>query len=352
MVADQGVGDDGGADQGVGDAAVVPGGHGVRHHRVATNGITMHVAESGPDDGPLVVLCHGFPECWYSWRHQLRALGEAGFHVLAPDQRGYGTTDMPAGVDRYTQLHLVGDIVGLLDAFGIGEAGIVGHDWGGPVAWHAALLRPDRIRAVASLSTHCAPVNPLATPHVDVVDAMRTALGDDFLYILYFQEPGVAEAELDADIRRTLRTLYGLSGDLPREQVRFFDPRARSFADLVVEPPGPLPWLSEVDLDVYEETFAHHGTFAGGLNWYRNIGRNAELLAPFAGARVEQPALFIGAEFDVMFGQTRERVLATRDHVPKLRDPVWVEGSGHWIAQEKPEIVNRLLLDFLGDELA
>jgi pimeloyl-ACP methyl ester carboxylesterase len=323
-----------------------------RHHQMATNGILMHVAESGPEDGPTVVLCHGFPECWYSWRHQLRSLGDAGFHVLAPDQRGYGTTDMPTGVDQYTQLHLVGDLIGLLDAFGVDQAGLVGHDWGGPVVWHASLLRPDRIRAVASLSTHCSPVTAPATPHVDPVEAMRRALGDDFLYILYFQPPGVAEAELDPDMRRTLRTvLYGLSGDLPRDQFRFYDPRARSLADLVAEPPGPLPWLSDADLDVYEQSFAHHGTFSGGLNWYRNIGRNAELLAPFAGLRVEQPALFIGAEFDCMFGQTREGVEATRAHVPRLRDPVWVEGSGHWIAQERPDIVNALLLEFLGAEL-
>jgi pimeloyl-ACP methyl ester carboxylesterase len=320
----------------------------IRHRHVDTNGIRMHVAEAGPADGPAVVLCHGFPECWYSWRHQLATLGDAGYHVLAPDQRGYGTTDMPARVEEYTQLHLVGDIVGLLDACGIDTAVVVGHDWGGPVAWHSALLRPDRFRAVAALSIHFSGIAPVATPHVRPTDAMRALLGDDFLYFLYFQEPGVAEAELDADLRRTLgATLYGLSGDLPREESRFFEPSARCFFDVVNDWPGPLDWLSDDDLDVFVDSYAHHGTFFGGLNWYRNIDRNQELLGAFAGRQVEQPALFIGAEFDCIFGQTPEAVLATRAAVPNLRDPIWVAGSGHWIQQEAHEIVNGALLDFL-----
>jgi pimeloyl-ACP methyl ester carboxylesterase len=329
-----------------GTAAAVEG---VRHRHVETNGIRMHIAEAGPDDGPALVLCHGFPECWYSWRHQLRALGDAGYHVIAPDQRGYGTTDMPAGIDQYTQLHLVGDIIGLLDALGIERAGIVGHDWGGPVAWHTALLRPDRINAVASLSIEFSGIRPVGVPKISNTDGMRLALGDAFLYILYFQEPGVAERELDADLRRTLgATLYGLSGDIPRDQFRFFAPEATCFFDVVRDLPGPLDWLSDPDLDAYVDSFSHHGTFSGGINWYRNIDRNWELLAPFAGRKVEQPALFIGAEHDVIFGQTPERVLATRAAVPNLRDPVWVPDCGHWIAQEAPETVNRLLLDFFG----
>ena len=326
---------------------------GVRHRHVDTNGIRMHVAEAGPDDGPAVVLCHGFPECWYSWRHQLRALGDAGYHVLAPDQRGYGTTDMPTEVERYTQLHLVGDVVGLLDACGIERAAIVGHDWGGPVAWHAALLRPDRIHAIAALSVHWGGITAPATPLVRPTEAMRATLGDAFLYVLYFQEPGVAEREIDADLRRTLRTtLYALSGDVPRDEYRFFDPSATHFAEVLNEPPGPLPWLSDADLDVFVESFSHHGTFFGGLNWYRNVDRSSEVLAAFAGMQVHQPALFIGAEFDSIFGQTRESVLATRAVVPNLREPIWVEGSGHWIQQEHPDVVNLALLDFLASAVA
>jgi pimeloyl-ACP methyl ester carboxylesterase len=320
----------------------------MRHRTVATNGIAMHVAEAGPQDGRTVVLCHGFPECWYSWRHQLRALGDAGYHVLAPDQRGYGLTDMPADVDAYTQLHLVGDIVGLLDAVGVERAAIVGHDWGGPVAWHSALLRPDRFDAVAALSVHWAGIAPRATPSVRPTEGMRAAMGDAFLYILYFQEPGVAEREMDVDLRRTLRQfLYALSGDVPRDQYRFFDPQARDIWGVLNEPPGALDWLSDEDLDVFVGAFAHHGTFFGGLNWYRNIDRNNELLAPFAGRTIDQPALFVGAEFDSIFGQTPESVLATRAHVPNLREPIWVKGSGHWIQQEEPSMVNDALLDFL-----
>jgi pimeloyl-ACP methyl ester carboxylesterase len=321
---------------------------GIRHRNVVTNGITMHVAETGPDGGRTVVLCHGFPECWYSWRHQLLALGEAGFHGVAPDQRGYGQTDMPADVGEYTQLHLVGDIVGLLDALGAERATVVGHDWGAPVAWHCALLRPDRFDAVAALSVHWGGIAPRPTPSVRPTDAMRAALGDGFLYILYFQEPGVAERELDADLRRSLGAmLYTLSGDIPRDEYRFFDPTAKQAFDILAEPPGALDWLSDADLDVFVDSFAHHGTFVGGLNWYRCIDRNTELLAPFAGRSIMQPALFIGAEYDSIFGQTPESVLATRAHVPNLRDPIWVKGSGHWIQQEEPVVVNDALLDFL-----
>ena len=259
---------------------------GVRHRSIPTNGITMHIAEAGPDDGRAVVLCHGFPECWYSWRHQLVALGEAGYHAIAPDQRGYGETDMPPEVGEYTQLHLVGDLVGMLDAVGIERAAVVGHDWGAPVAWHAALLRPDRFDAVAALSVHWGGVAPRPTPSTRPTDAMRAALGDNFLYVLYFQEPGVAESELDVDLRRSLRCfLYELSGDIPRDEYRFFDPTAQQLFDILAEPPGPLDWLSDDDLDVFVDSFAHHGTFFGGLNWYRCIDRTSELLAPFAGRR-------------------------------------------------------------------
>src|SRR4029079_19632704 len=207
---------------------------------------------------------------------------------------------------------------------------------------------PDRFVAVAALSVHFGGVAPVPTPRVVPTETMRAALGDTFLYIVHFQEPGVAERELDADLRRTLGAfLYGLSGDIPRGEYRFFDPSATCVFDVLRELPGPLPWLSDADLDVFVESFAHHGTFAGGINWYRNIDRNQELLAPFAGVQVRQPALFIGAEFDSIFGQTEEAVLATRSAVPNLRDPVWIAGSGHWIQQERPDEVNRALLGFL-----
>src|SRR5262245_11674109 len=191
----------------------------IRHRTVETNGLRMHIAEQG--QGPLVVLCHGFPESWYSWRHQLPALADAGFHAVAPDMRGYGQTDRPEAIDQYTLLHLVGDMVGLLDALGAESAVIAGHDWGAPVAWHAALLRPDRFRAVIGLSVPYRPRGPVrpttAMPRTD----------DAQFYQLYFQEPGVAEAELGRDVRSTIRRLaYSGSGDAPRSAATIATPSA------------------------------------------------------------------------------------------------------------------------------
>src|SRR6266404_5555965 len=181
----------------------------VTHRTIETNGIRIHLAEAGT--GPLVVLCHGFPESWYSWRHQLSALAEAGFHAVAPDMRGYGRTDRPEAIDQYTLLHLVGDIVGLLDALAVEQAVIAGHDWGAPVAWHAALLRPDRFRGVIGLSVPFRPRGPVRPTTV------MPQSDDAVFYQLYFQTPGVAEAELERDVRRSIRSmLYSISGDVPR----------------------------------------------------------------------------------------------------------------------------------------
>src|SRR5437773_4502508 len=189
----------------------------IQHRTIDTNGIRMHIAEQGT--GPLVVLCHGFPESWYSWRHQLAALADAGFHAVAPDMRGYGQTDRPAEIDQYTLLHLVGDIVGLLDALGEPSAVIAGHDWGAPVAWHAALLRPDRFRAVIGLSV---PFRPRGSVRPTTV-MPRT--DDAIFYQLYFQTPGVAEAELERDPRSAIRrVLYWGSGDGPRGDASVVNP--------------------------------------------------------------------------------------------------------------------------------
>jgi epoxide hydrolase A/B len=182
------------------------------HHRfIDTNGINMHMAEQG--EGPLVLLCHGFPESWYSWRHQLPTLAEAGFRAVAPDMRGYGRTDRPEPIDQYTLFHLVGDMVGLLDALGAAQAVIAGHDWGAPVAWHAALMRPDRFRAVIGLSVPFRPRGP------DRPTTVMPQTEDAVFYQLYFQTPGVAEAEFEQDIPRFIRaTLYSISGDMSRRE--------------------------------------------------------------------------------------------------------------------------------------
>ncbi len=248
---------------------------GITHRTVEANGIHLHIAEQG--EGPVVVLCHGFPESWYSWRHQLAALSAAGFRAVAPDMRGYGRSDRPEAIDQYTLLHLVGDMVGLLDALGVDQAAIAGHDWGAPVAWHAALLRPDRFRAVIGLSV------PYRLRSSIVPTSVMPRRDDAIFYQLYFQTPGVAEAELQRDARATLaKVLYSASGDVPRHggggdgDVGMVS-RDGGFLTRMLSPSVLPAWLTDADLDFYAGEFTRTG-FRGGLNWYRNIDRNWELM--------------------------------------------------------------------------
>jgi len=304
-----------------------------------TNNIRMHFVEAG--EGPLIVLLHGFPEGWYSWRHQIPVLAAAGYHVVVPDQRGYGQTDVPVEVHRYSMLHLVGDVVGLIRELGEETAILVGHDWGASVAWNTALLRPDLVKAVVALSV---PLRPrISKPPLDFY---REALGDRF-YQIYFQEPGVAERELEADIRHTMRAiLCGESGEASRVPDLLVSDRG--FLD-TLEILDPLPpWLSEIDLDHWASVFARSG-FSGGLNWYRNLNANWELLAPWAGAAVGAPALYVVGDRDDVYqvpGVT-EFVVNLRRLVPRLTEMVVLEGCGHWTQQERPADVNDSLLDFL-----
>lgn len=315
---------------------------------VAANGLSVHLAEQG--DGPLVLLCHGFPETWYSWRHQLPALAEAGFHAVAPDLRGYGETSRPSEIDKYTLFHLVGDMVGLLDGLGAETAVIVGHDWGATLAWHAALLRPDRFRAVVASSVPMMgqpPVPPTKNfPQTD----------RELFYTLYFQEPGTAEAEFERDVRATLRKLFfGASGDAgPR---RSGDGTPNPFAmvsrtdGLLASLPFPasLPsWLTEEDVSTYVASFEKSG-FRGGLNYYRNLDRNWELLACFGGAKVTIPALFLIGDRDVGLSiPGMDQIIADMPKlVPQLRPTVMISGCGHWPQQERPEAFNAALLSFL-----
>jgi pimeloyl-ACP methyl ester carboxylesterase len=316
----------------------------IGHRFIETNGIRMHIAEQG--SGPLVLLCHGFPESWYSWRHQISALADAGFHVVAPDMRGYGQTEAPEAIDQYTLLHLVGDMVGVLDALGAETAVIAGHDWGAPVAWHAALMRPDRFRAVIGLSV---PYRPRGKVRPTTV-MPRTK--DAEFYQLYFQKPGVAEADLEADVRTSVRgILLRVSGEATVSPGGFSmvplagGMRARNPA----ETPAPLPgWLTEADVDFYAGEFTRTG-FRGGLNWYRNIDRNWELLAPFAGAKVTVPALYVAGERDLVlaFPGAAETVANLPTIVPRLRETIMLPGCGHWTQQERPEPVNAAMLGFL-----
>jgi pimeloyl-ACP methyl ester carboxylesterase len=313
------------------------------HRVVETNGIRMHLAEQGR--GPLVLLCHGFPESWYSWRHQLPALAAAGYRAVAPDMRGYGGTDRPGPVERYTQLHHVGDMVGVLDALGAETAVIVGHDWGAPVAWHAALIRPDRFRAVAALSV---PYTPRGrTPPTR---ALAAAADGRFMYMLYFQAPGVAEAELEADVRASLRRLlYSGSGDAPPgEAWRPVLPADSRLLDGTTDPARLPPWLTEADLDVYTREFERTG-FRGGLSWYRTLDLSWELMAAYAGAKVTRPALFVAGDRDLVIARMRGAVERLRETVPEIRKIVILSGCGHWTQQERPREVNAELLAFLRD---
>ena len=286
-----------------------------------------------------------FPKSWYSWRHQLRALANAGFRAVAPDMRGYGKTDRPEQIDQYTLLHLVGDMVGLVDALGERQAVIAGHDWGAPVAWHAALMRPDLFRAVIGLSVPFRPrslVRPTtAMPQTD----------DTWFYQLYFQKPGVAEAELERDVRLTIRSiLYTASGDIGRGTGKPIStvPRDGGFLSHASNPATLPAWLSEQDIDFYAAEFARTG-FRGGLNWYRNIDRSWELLAPFAGAQVTVPALYVAGDRDlvVTFKGMDQLIPGLAKHVPKLRRTIMLPGCGHWTQQERPEEVNAAMISFL-----
>ena len=295
---------------------------GLRHGTLPVGSIEMSVTEAG--SGPPVLLLHGFPELAHSWRHQLTALAEAGYRAIAPDMRGFGGTSAPAAVEAYDVLTLAGDVVGLLDALDLESAVVVGHDWGADVAWKTALVHPSRVQAVAGLSVPYVPRAP-APP----LGILRRHVGEDF-YIVWFQEPGVAEAALERDVRRTL---------LAREVW------TAAWAEGDGEDPRP-EWLTEEDLAVYVETFERTG-FTGGLNWYRNLDRNWELLAPYEGMRIEQPALFLtGSRDPVRAFMPHE---AMQGSVTDLRDVVVVEGAGHWLQQERPDEVNAALLSFLRD---
>jgi pimeloyl-ACP methyl ester carboxylesterase len=327
----------------------------IAHRFIETNGIRMHLVEQGT--GPLVVLCHGFPESWYSWRHQIEALAAAGFHVVAPDMRGYGQTDAPEAIDQYTLLHLVGDMVGLLDALGEPTAVIAGHDWGAPVAWNCALLRPDRFPAVIALSVPYRPRGKLRPTSV------MPQTDDAVFYQLHFQTPGVAEAELLPDVRAYIRgIMLRLAGEYKSEtggpQNFAMVPRNGGMRALMAQsgmaqsggnPPAPLPrWLTEADLDFYVGEFSRTG-LRGGLNWYRNIDRNWELLAPFAGARVTVPALLVAGERDLVlaFPGAAEMVANLAQTVPGLRGTTLLPGCGHWTQLERPGEVNAAMIGFL-----
>lgn len=303
--------------------------------------IRMRVASQGK--GPLVLFCHGWPESWYSWRHQMAAVAAAGYRAVAPDMRGYGGTDAPRDASRYTLLHLVGDMVGLLKALGETQAVVVGHDWGAPVAWHAALLRPDLFRAVVGMSVPYAPPSK-----VDLLSALQKQGVQDF-YIQYFQTPGVAEAEFERNVTASIRRIhFSGSGDAP-EQASFgtLAPGGGFLANTT--DPGVLPhWMTDADVAYYAAEFGRSG-FRGGLNWYRCLRLNSELLAPWRGAAISQPSMFIAGARDgvLRFPASTSQIERFASTLPGLRGCHILEAAGHWIQRERAAQVNVLLLDFL-----
>ena len=322
----------------------------ITHRTIDTNGIKMFLAEAGPTSGPLVVFAHGFPESWYSWRHQLEALAAAGYRAIAPDMRGFGQTDKPAAVEHYTMFHHVGDMVGLLDALKAPTAVIVGHDWGGPVAWNSALLRPDRFRAVVGMSVPFFP-RGIAPPTVNMPKT-----DTEIFYQSYFQTPGIAEAEFERDTRETLRKfqlLWSGQGDpgpnhatlshratMVRRDGGFFT--GKSVSDTLPD------WLSDADIDFYANEF-RRGGFRGPLNWYRVVDRNWDLMAPWAGAKVTVPAMYmVGAQDMLLSFRGMDKLIPNLEmFVPNLREKIIVPDTGHWIQRQRLDVVNSALLRFL-----
>ena len=316
--------------------------------RRAVNGIELDVVEAGDPAGPAVVLCHGFPECAHSWRHQIEPLAAAGYHVLAPDQRGYGRSSAPAEVEAYGIDHLCGDLLGLLDITGRDDAAFVGHDWGALVVWDLARLHPSRVRAVVNVSV---PYTPWPAPPTEL---MRAQFGDRFFYILYFQQVGPAEAELEADVERTMRTiLWAASGDGYQEHPP--DPlpaEGHGFLEAMLSA-GPVPdelpaWLTADDVASYVDSFQASGFF-GPISWYRNLDANHERVKDLPAPSM--PTWFIGGSRDVVIASRPGYVESMEASLPDHRGSTLIDGAGHWTQQEAPDEFNRALLAALDGAL-
>jgi pimeloyl-ACP methyl ester carboxylesterase len=311
---------------------------------VTANGIELFIREQG--DGPLILLCHGWPELSYSWRHQIGAIADAGFHVVAPDMRGFGRSSAPADIGAYSIFDTVGDMVALVAALGEAQAIIVGHDWGAPVAWHAALFRPDIFTAVAGLS-----VPPPFRGHGRPLQMLRES-GITNFYWQYFQTPGVAEAEFERDVALTMRSVL-VGRRLSEPGTAMFVQEGKGLLDNI-STDQPLPdWLGEAELAVFTEAYKATG-FRGGLNWYRNIDRNWELTAPWQDAQIRQPSLFIAGSNDPvitgLIGAKRVNELARV--LPNLTQKLIIDGAGHWIQQERPDEVNAALIAFIKEAMS
>lgn len=315
----------------------------VQQRRIHVNGVDLQVTEAGDPTGPCIILSHGFPESAYSWRHQIPVLADAGYHVIAPDQRGYGFSSAPKDVDAYGITHLTGDLVALLDVTNHDTATFVGHDWGAMVVWEAARLHPTRVNAVVGVSV---PFTAWPAPPTELMKAMW---GDRFFYILYFQHVGPPERELEADVRKTMhQILWGASGEMYKGVPSEFPPmEGTGFLDMFKDIPEHLPpWLTGADLDYYVEQFANSGFF-GPVSWYRNLDANYAILKDIPASTVTMPSFFIGGEKDGVIAGRPEYVDSMNGLLPDYRGKVMIPGAGHWTQQEAPTEFNSALLGFL-----
>ena len=311
----------------------------INQRRVETNGISLNIAEQG--EGPLVLMLHGFPESWYSWRHQFSALAEAGYHAVAPDMRGYGESDKPFEIEAYNQVEVVNDIIGLIPALGYETAVVFGHDWGAPTAWSCALNHPDKVSAVGALSVPFRPRGdspPLAT--------LKAIFKDRFFYQLYFQEPGKAETELEKDPALTIRKFYHMASGEMNTSLLGEKP---ADADLLSDLPDPGtemgPWISEEDVSFYANEFRQSG-FRGPLSYYRNMDLTWELTKD-SPREISQPALFVAGERDGVILMAADALKELDKHVTDLRVNKLIPKIGHWTQQEAPDEVNQALIQFL-----
>ncbi|MBB5159020.1 alpha/beta fold hydrolase [Saccharopolyspora phatthalungensis] len=315
----------------------------VTHRLVQAGDVRLHIAEAGT--GPLVLLLHGFPEAWYSWRHQINALAEAGFRAVAVDQRGYGQSEHPTAVEKYSIMHLVGDVIHLLHALDEKAAVVVGHDWGAEVAWHTALMRPDLVRGVVGMSL---PYRPRGAQSqlADMVEAFG-----DGVYTNYFQRPGAADADLGADPRKTFRLM--LRGARKSAQPRAHSrppapivPAGRTYLDIYSEPANLPAWLTEADIEAYAAEFS--AGFSGALNWYRNMDRNWELTAFLHNGVIRCPALYLVGQQDrcLNFPGVRDAIERLDELVVGRSEAVVLPDVGHWTQQEAPEQVSTALIEF------
>ncbi|KAF3338558.1 bifunctional epoxide hydrolase 2-like protein [Carex littledalei] len=313
---------------------------GISHKTIEVNGISMHVAEKGPAAGPAILFIHGFPELWYSWRHQILSLSERGFRCIAPDMRGYGDTSAPSSISSYTIFHLVGDLIALLDNLSLPQVFVVGHDWGAMVAWQLCMFRPDRVKALVNLSVAFMPRNPA----VKTVDQFRSFYGDDY-YMCRFQEYGVVDKELASmDSRlffKTILTMSGAEGSMSLSKASLESYKV----------PDVLPsWLSEEEIEYFASKFQKSG-FTGGINYYRCLDLNWELTAPWTNTKVEVPTKYIVGDRDITYHypgiQDFIHKGGLKGYVPLLKETVVVPGAGHFIQQERAQEISDHIYDFI-----